>query len=370
MARARYYGRASMAALARDAAKLGIRHDTSLPTTVVALPRLRSGVPFLQHWAVHQEPGGAQWQDEAYTTYSPWTFTFPDAVVHSAAGIVCVGDYVVEETLVHTDAVLHNYRPVGNGGIWIDGASTALPGTHISVLSGGAAGSYHHALIDGMGRMSVVPPESLAAAAGLLTNANPAVTVAWLQNQVSVTRTEVPNRGSLRVNRLVLAAPNDSSCNYHPSLTAWFDRVAARVPAGPPGPRRFYIDRRNTEGRPLVNETELIAALQPLGIVPLELEALTAETQIDLFRNAELVVAPHGAGLANLVFAQAGCRVLELQMDAYCHWCFRRLAGLKGVAYDCVLGRLIGPWPTLPAAVHQAKWQISIPHVVAALADA
>ena len=370
MARARYYSRASMAALARDAAKLGIRHDTSLAATVVALPPLRFGAPFLQHWKTHQEPGGTGWQDDAYTTYSPWTFTFQDAVVHSAAGIVCVGDYVVEETLVHTDPALHNYRPVGTGGIWIDGASTALAGNHISVLSGGAAGSYHHAMIDGIGRMSVVPREALAASAGLLTSADPAPTVAWLQNKVSAVRTPVPVRGSLRVERLVLAGPNDSSCNYHPSLTAWFDRVADLSEPGTPGPRRFYIDRRTTRGRPLVNEADLIAALEPLGITPVAVETLAAEAQIDLFRNAELIVAPHGAGLANLVFAQAGCRVIELQSDAYCHWCFRRLAALKEVAYDCVLGRLIGPWPTLPGAVHAAKWQISIPHVVAAVAGA
>ena len=57
-------------------------------------------------------------------------------------------------------------------------------------------------------------------------------------------------------------------------------------------------------------------------------------------------------------------------MDAYCNWCFRRLAGLKEVAYDCVVGRVIGPWPTQPGAIHMARWQISIPHVIAALSGA
>ena len=45
--------------------------------------------------------------------------------------------------------------------------------------------------------------------------------------------------------------------------------------------------------------------------------------QIDRFAAAEVIVAPHGAALANLVFARPGVRVLELFAPDYvnpCYW--------------------------------------------------
>src|SRR5690606_35129701 len=52
-------------------------------------------------------------------------------------------------------------------------------------------------------------------------------------------------------------------------------------------------------------------ALEPLGFVRTRLESLPVEEQISLFHDAEFVVAPHGAGLANLLYALRA-KVLEL----------------------------------------------------------
>ena len=115
------------------------------------------------------------------------------------------------------------------------------------------------------------------------------------------------------------------------------------------------------------NEDALVSALRSLGVVPVALETITPPDQIALFRNARLIVAPHGAGLANLVFTKRGaCTVLELQIDAYCHWLFRRLAALKRLPYDCVLGNGERPWHDM-ALVHTTRWHVSIPHAVAAV---
>jgi capsular polysaccharide biosynthesis protein len=54
-----------------------------------------------------------------------------------------------------------------------------------------------------------------------------------------------------------------------------------------------------------------VGALGPLGFERYVLEDLAIAEQIELFHDAEFVVAPHGAGLANLVFG-TGASVLEL----------------------------------------------------------
>jgi capsular polysaccharide biosynthesis protein len=87
---------------------------------------------------------------------------------------------------------------------------------------------------------------------------------------------------------------------------AWFlERVAPRQPRR--RDRRLVIGRVATskgEQRCLLNEDDLMAALAPLGFERVVLESLPIAEQIALFHDAELVVGAHGAGLANLLFAE------------------------------------------------------------------
>jgi Capsular polysaccharide biosynthesis protein len=55
--------------------------------------------------------------------------------------------------------------------------------------------------------------------------------------------------------------------------------------------------------RQIVNESEVLQAVQRFGFVTYALEELPLSAQIELFFDAEAVVAPHGAGLTNLLFA-------------------------------------------------------------------
>ena len=47
--------------------------------------------------------------------------------------------------------------------------------------------------------------------------------------------------------------------------------------------------------------------------------------QIHFFQNAELIVAPHGAGLSNIVFANPECRIIEINQSNYFNPCFSAL---------------------------------------------
>ena len=55
-------------------------------------------------------------------------------------------------------------------------------------------------------------------------------------------------------------------------------------------------------------------------------------------------------------------------MAAYVDWSYRNLAALTGLRYDCVLGRAWRPWPDLTIDFHRTSWEISVNHVVAAVA--
>ena len=49
----------------------------------------------------------------------------------------------------------------------------------------------------------------------------------------------------------------------------------------------------------------------------MHLENLPILDQVKLFNNAKLVIAPHGAGLTNLIFSQPKIKVLELLPSSY-----------------------------------------------------
>jgi len=80
--------------------------------------------------------------------------------------------------------------------------------------------------------------------------------------------------------------------------------------------RKIYISRQNTASRKVSNFDDLNQrVLAPRGFLPVELERLTVEAQVDLFSKADVVVAEHGAGLANIAFMRPGSFVIELRPE-------------------------------------------------------
>jgi hypothetical protein len=80
---------------------------------------------------------------------------------------------------------------------------------------------------------------------------------------------------------------------------------------------RLYISRRKPSARVVVNEMDLISPLSQLGFQICWLEEMPFEEQVRLFRNAEIVVGPHGAGLTNLIFCPARTQVVEILPEGY-----------------------------------------------------
>ena len=69
--------------------------------------------------------------------------------------------------------------------------------------------------------------------------------------------------------------------------------------------------------RRVTNEAAVVAALRARGFEVIECETLSAAGQQRAFREAAVVVAPHGSGLANLVYCQRGTKILEFMAPSY-----------------------------------------------------
>lgn len=78
---------------------------------------------------------------------------------------------------------------------------------------------------------------------------------------------------------------------------------------------RIYVSRSKALIRRILNEVELTSALANLDFLIVDLAEFDVSQQISMFSGAKMVIAPHGAGLANLFFCQPGVSVLELHAD-------------------------------------------------------
>jgi capsular polysaccharide biosynthesis protein len=242
-----------------------------------------------------------------------------------------------------------------------------LPGRTLSLLGVGPE-NYWHWMMDGLGRLAADPGAVEACRHVLVPSLTRDFQTAGLAaagiDHTALVEMEIGD--TVEAEHLVVPWTNIGDFAAHPCLGAWFaGPFVARLGVGPVRERvRLYLDRTAGRNRRLVNEAAVIDALAPLGFTAVRPEAMTLAAQASLFARAECVVAPHGAGLTNLLFAPPGCAVLELHMDAYVHWCFHRLAALLGQRYECVIGRALGPHDANP---HARSWSVSPMHVRAAV---
>jgi capsular polysaccharide biosynthesis protein len=86
-----------------------------------------------------------------------------------------------------------------------------------------------------------------------------------------------------------------------------------------------------------VNEDALIEVLRPLGFEVVLPGQLPLEEQLRTFAEAELVVAPHGGALVNLLASQEATLV-EIFDPRYVNGCYYALTDALGLPYWYVLG--------------------------------
>ncbi|REJ67402.1 MAG: glycosyltransferase family 61 protein [Planctomycetota bacterium] len=122
--------------------------------------------------------------------------------------------------------------------------------------------------------------------------------------------------------------------------------------ATPPSPR-VYVSRRGT--RRVRNEAQLAALLKRFEFDEHFLEDYTVAQQAQLFHQAEVIVAPHGAGLANLVFARPGAQVVELMTEGRRALYFPELSRLMGLEHWLLESSRIGLRQDMVAPVDQLE---------------
>lgn len=159
--------------------------------------------------------------------------------------------------------------------------------------------------------------------------------------------------------RLLAPSYTGSSLGVIPKWACDFLRKELLVnTAKIPGYERIYISRLNANHRKVENHDEVMRVLTAHGFREVILEKEPIRRKIQIFNSAKIIVAPHGAGLTNLVFCEQGTKVIELFNPNWMLPCYWMISNHTGLDYYYLRG--IGGEESNPVDIKNIRRDMTI----------
>ena len=76
--------------------------------------------------------------------------------------------------------------------------------------------------------------------------------------------------------------------------------------------KKIYVTREDSNYRKIINESDVVNLLRDKGYRVINPQLYEIEEQIEIFSNAEKIIAPHGSNLANIIFCKPGTEIFEI----------------------------------------------------------
>ncbi|TBR25247.1 MAG: glycosyltransferase family 61 protein, partial [Reyranella sp.] len=104
----------------------------------------------------------------------------------------------------------------------------------------------------------------------------------------------------------------------------------------------LYVSRNESSMRRILNENDLLPGLRDMGFRIVAPGKLSLNEQIEAFRNARVVLSPHGAGLTNILFCRPNTTLVEIFPEGGVHGsAFLRIASQLNFNYYYVVGQKV-----------------------------
>ena len=143
-------------------------------------------------------------------------------------------------------------------------------------------------------------------------------------------------RSETRITADCVVLSNNQSCLGRVSPTNLSLLRQRFIPSEPVAlQRKLLLLRKYT--RQIANQDEVIDLVRQYGFEVIPDSHRTVDEQIHLFRQASVIMAPHGAALANLVWCCPGTQVVEFLNSNYSPPFFLYLCRLLDLEYDCLV---------------------------------
>ena len=223
-----------------------------------------------------------------------------------------------------------------------------LEGEHI--LFGGGP-NYYHCVVDWLSRLPVILVEPELRALRILVDQTVPDSIIRILELCGVSRERLvlTQEGLHPVERLwIPSLAHGRRGHVSPKYLKFLENHLFRPYRDPRkvGSRRLYFPRDGH--RQIANATEVECLLERFGFQTVQLMDLPVEEQFGLASEAEIIVAPFGAGLTNILAAPESATVVELTHSHAVRALFPILSGLRGQPFRRVIGRHQGGRGSLP----------------------
>ena len=109
-----------------------------------------------------------------------------------------------------------------------------------------------------------------------------------------------------------------------------------------PNPTRWlYIARPGGWRRRIPTEPAIRKMLEGYGFEAVNPGSLSFSDQIETFREAHIVVGPHGTAMTNSVFMNPGGAMIEMTHEQRVIIAFHEVACMAGLHFSCVVGDML-----------------------------
>lgn len=266
----------------------------------------------------------------------------------AAAGVVRDDTFFcIRESAVY-DVELHAARVLQTATRW--NVDRELHGDWFLLSTAWSRGFWHW-VMEALPRIEIL--ESLGYGGGYLVPAGPAFIKESLELMgIPASRIHTVREEALRIEALWVMSPfyGGSSFEAFPGLMfSLRDRLlnASRQQGSEPQESRLYIARAVT--RRIVNEAELQACIEPYGFHTRHLmERYPLAEQIRRVSGAEVVIGPHGAGMALTMFMPPRSTVIELFPPTYVNPCMTATARQLRQRFHMLVSSIHVPYSPYP----------------------
>jgi capsular polysaccharide biosynthesis protein len=107
---------------------------------------------------------------------------------------------------------------------------------------------------------------------------------------------------------------------------------------GPSG-RRLYISRGLANYRRVLNEDDVVNFLKKRGFEVAAMETMSVPEQAAVMASCDVVLAPHGGGMSNLVFCSPRTKIVEIYSPELVATYFWKLSNQLNLDYYYMLGK-------------------------------
>jgi hypothetical protein len=235
-----------------------------------------------------------------------------------------------------------------------------LPGRTLSLVTPEAAGNYHHWTMD------FQPRAGLAERAGYQLKDFDHVLVkdrGFPYQKEAYRRLGIEPAKLIRVDDhthflaeslVVPAIRHDNTRVNRADMLYSRSLYLPEEPAPTLAQRRIYVSRRDASFRRVLNEHEIMPLLKRHGFEEVAMSEMSVAEQARVFSEAAVLVGPNGSALANLVYANRACRVVEFFAPGWVVSYNWMICANLGIDYTAIIGEGPRPAPgSLPREIKQ-----------------